>query len=94
LPQYVFVRNYLDNPFFAKRKKTFKEVKTAFPSKPEVNFTNILRSAFTYVNCAGSFLCLRFRFVLYWRKTVGAKAARRMLVKLTPGDNPMKDVLI
>jgi hypothetical protein len=32
-----------------------------------------------------AFLCLRFRFVLYWRETVGAKAAHRMLVKLTPG---------
>ncbi len=32
-----------------------------------------------------AFLCLRFRFVLYWRKTVGAKAAHRTLVKLTPG---------
>jgi hypothetical protein len=42
----------------------------------EVNFTNVLRAAF---------LCLCFRFVLYWRKTVGTKAARRMLVKLTPG---------
>jgi hypothetical protein len=30
-------------------------------------------------------LCLQFRFVLYWRKTVGAKAVHRMLVKLTPG---------
>ncbi len=34
--------------------------------------------------CA-AFLCLQFRFVLYRCKTVGAKAARRMLVKLTPG---------
>jgi hypothetical protein len=40
------------------------------------NFTNVLRAAF---------LCLRFRFVLYWRKPTGAKAARRTLVKLTPG---------
>ncbi len=30
------------------------------------------------------FLCLHFRFVLYWCKTVGAKAACRTLVKLTP----------
>jgi hypothetical protein len=34
-----------------------------------------------------AFLCLRFRFVLYWRKPTGAKAARRTLVKLTPGDD-------
>jgi hypothetical protein len=49
-----------------------------------VNFTNVLRAAFTYVSCASSFLCLHFRFVLYGRKTVGAKAVLRMLVKLTP----------
>ncbi len=40
----------------------------------------------TYVECA-AFLCLCFRFVLYWRKTVGAKAARKMLMKLSPGVN-------
>ncbi len=54
-------------------------------SIPEVNFTNILHTAFTNVSCARSFFCLRFRFVLYKRKTVGAKAAHRTLVKLTPG---------
>ncbi len=31
------------------------------------------------------FLCLRFRFVLLRRKNIGAKSARKMLVKLTPG---------
>ncbi len=29
-------------------------------------------------------MCLHFRFVLYWHKTVGAKDAHRTLVKLTP----------
>ncbi len=51
---------------------------------PEVNFINVLCVAFKYVSCARSFLCLDFRFVLYWRKTVDAKAVRRTLVKLTP----------
>jgi hypothetical protein len=32
-----------------------------------------------------AFLCLRFRFVLYWCKPTGAKAARRTLMKLSPG---------
>ncbi len=54
------------------------------PPPPRVNFTNVLSAAFTYVCCARSFLSLCFRFVPYWRKTVGKKAARRMLVKLTP----------
>jgi hypothetical protein len=31
------------------------------------------------------FLCLHFRFVLLGRKNIGAKSARKMLVKLTPG---------
>jgi hypothetical protein len=36
-----------------------------------------------------AFLCLYFRFVLYWRKHTCAKAARKMLVKLTLGLDPM-----
>ncbi len=54
-------------------------------SKSGVNFINILRAAFTYVSCGCSFLCLRFRFVLYWRKTVDTKAVLRMLMELTLG---------
>jgi hypothetical protein len=32
-----------------------------------------------------SFICLQFGFVIFWRKDFGAKAAHKMLVKLTPG---------
>jgi hypothetical protein len=45
-----------------------------------------------------AFLCLRFRFVLYWRKTVSAKAAHRTLMKLTQGhtclmrENPFNEL--
>jgi hypothetical protein len=53
-------------------------------ARPWVNFTNVLHTAFMYISCAHSFLCLHFRFVLYRCKTAGAKAARIMLVKLTP----------
>jgi hypothetical protein len=38
----------------------------------------------TLVVCA-AFLCLCFRFVLYWRKPTGAKAECRMLMKLILG---------
>jgi hypothetical protein len=38
----------------------------------------------TKVFCA-AFMCLQFGFVIFWRKDFGAKAARKMLVKLTPG---------
>ncbi len=35
--------------------------------------------------CA-AFMCLKFGFVIFWQKDFGAKAAHKMLVKLTPGD--------
>ncbi len=34
--------------------------------------------------CA-TFMCLQFGFVIFWRKDFDAKAAHKMLVKLTPG---------
>ena len=50
-----------------------------------VNFTNILRAAFLCESLVSSFSVLTFRFVIFGRKEIGAKAARKMLVKLTPG---------
>jgi hypothetical protein len=38
----------------------------------------------TKVFCA-AFLCLQCGFVIFWQKYFGAKAAHKMLVKLTPG---------
>jgi hypothetical protein len=35
------------------------------------------------VFCA-AFMCLQFGFVIFWGKDFGAKAAHKMLVKLTP----------
>jgi hypothetical protein len=32
-------------------------------------------------------MCLKFGFVKFWQKDFGAKAAHKMLVKLTPGVN-------
>ncbi len=34
-----------------------------------------------------AFLCLHYRFILYWHKPTGAKAAHRMLMKFSPGLN-------
>jgi hypothetical protein len=34
-------------------------------------------------------MCLQFGFVIFWQKDFGAKAAHKMLVKLTPGVNFM-----
>jgi hypothetical protein len=36
------------------------------------------------VFCA-AYMCLQFGFVIFWQKDFGAKAAHKMLVKLTPG---------
>jgi hypothetical protein len=36
------------------------------------------------VFCA-AFMCLQFGFEIFWQKDFGAKAAHKMLVKLTPG---------
>ena len=30
-----------------------------------------------------AFMCLQFGFVIFWQKEIGAKAAHKMLVKLT-----------
>jgi len=51
---------------------------------PGVNFTNILRAAFSYEFFCAAFMCLLFGFVLFWQKDFGAKAAHEMLVKSTP----------
>ena len=39
----------------------------------------------TKVLCS-AFMCLQFGFVIFWQKDFGAKAAHKMLVKLTPGE--------
>ena len=51
---------------------------------PLLNFTNNLRAAFSYESVLSSLSVLTFRSVIFWRKEIGAKAARRTLVKLTP----------
>jgi hypothetical protein len=49
-----------------------------------VNFTNILQAAFYYQSSLAPFMCLQIGFVIFWQKDFGAKAAHKMLVKLTP----------
>ncbi len=36
--------------------------------------------------CA-TFMCLQYELVIFWQKDFGAKAAHKMLAKLTPGVN-------
>jgi hypothetical protein len=50
-----------------------------------VNFTNILHAAFSYQSSLRTFYVLTIWVCIFWRKDFGAKAAHKMLVKLTPG---------
>jgi hypothetical protein len=49
-----------------------------------VNFTNILRAAFSYKSFASGFLVLTNLICIFWRNKIGGKVAHKMLVKLTP----------
>ncbi len=51
-------------------------------SIPPIFYGQLFR---TKVFCV-AFICLQFEFVFFWRKDFGAKAALKMLVKLTPGN--------
>jgi hypothetical protein len=51
----------------------------------EPYFTNILQAAFCTKKICAAFMCLQFRFVTFWLNDFGAKAARKMLAKLTLG---------
>ncbi len=39
-------------------------------------------------------MCLQFGFVIFWQKNFGAKAAQKVLVKLTPGANVIKNTAV
>ena len=53
---------------------------------PGVNFTNILRAAFSYESFLRRFYVLTIWVCIFWQMDFGAKAAHKMLVKLPPGD--------
>jgi hypothetical protein len=49
---------------------------------PGMNLTNVLKATFcTKVFCS-AFLYLQFGFVIFWQKNIGAKTARKVMVKL------------
>jgi hypothetical protein len=52
---------------------------------PVVNLTNILLEPYLYKSVLCSFSLVSF--VIFWCKNIGAKAACKMLVKLTPVAN-------
>jgi hypothetical protein len=55
---------------------------------PGDDFTNILLSTFLCMKVLyAAFLLLQFGFVIFQHKNIGAKAGRKMLMKLTPGVN-------
>jgi hypothetical protein len=50
-----------------------------------VNLTNILKAAFSYQSTLRTFYVLTIWVCKFWQKDFGAKAAHKMLVKLTRG---------
>jgi hypothetical protein len=54
---------------------------------PGVNFINVLRAPFSYKSILGSFSLVTVKFETFRRKITGAKAAHKMLMKLTTGVN-------
>jgi len=50
---------------------------------PVVNFTNILLVPFLYKRALHSFSMITVWLYNFWQKNIGAKAARKMLMKLT-----------
>ncbi len=64
-------------------RKIIQGVSGIYTSLTVDNFTNILNAAFCTKVLRAVYLDLRF--VLFWPKNIGSKAARKMLVKLTPG---------
>ena len=52
---------------------------------PGLNFTNILRAAFLYKSAFWSFYLLTVWVCNFFQKKIGSKAARKMSVKLTTG---------
>jgi len=55
--------------------------------QPDVNFINILCKHFSHKSVFTAFLYSWFGFVIYCQKNIGAKAARKMLMKSTAGVN-------
>jgi len=62
--------------------------KHVMKSTPGVNFMSILLSPFSYKRFCKAFLYLILALKFYWQKIIGAKAAWKMLMKLTPGVYP------
>ena len=52
----------------------FIVIRDSLFSRVMVNFTNILRASFCTKVSRETFLCLHFRFELFWRKNIGANA--------------------
>ena len=52
---------------------------------PGVNFTNILRGAFSHESVLHTFFAYSLGFVTFWPKEIGAKAARKLLMNLPTG---------
>ena len=95
------IKDYLEKKLlcFSAHHKQFKSrfsTNCLSPKKytPSVNFTNILQAAFLYKHLLSSFFVLTAKVCIFLAKEIGAKAACKMLVKLTTKLLVQKKLLI
>jgi len=84
----LLLRTFLHAVISCKDPKSAKKLLISMLVKSNlvVNFTNILHAAFlAKVFCKAFFLLFQFGFVIFCWKTIGTKAAHKLLVKLTTG---------
>jgi len=67
---------------------------TTITTSPGVNFTNILRAAFSFEIISPSLSLITVCICNFWQKITGAKAALKMLVKLTTGQSLVATVTV
>ena len=70
--------------FTSSNLSLFSTICPLLPSSNGVNFTNILWPAFSYKSVLSSFFVLTVWLCILLAKNIGAKAAHKMLMKLTP----------
>ncbi len=92
LPTWCQFHQHFMSSFCAKiilQKNTnpnFKHIKAAQRALVWLSISLIFYEQFFHTKVLYSdFMCLQFGFLIFWRKDFGAKAAHKMLVKLTPG---------
>jgi hypothetical protein len=75
------------NPFAKKiTNPNFKHIKAAQRASVWLSISPIFYKQLFHTKVLyAAFMCLQLGFLIFWQKDFGAKAAHKMLVKLTPG---------